>query len=356
MNLRNIILLTGLAAFLTGCVTNPRPVPPRDYDQRYDVNYYDYRGTPSYEGYYYARIIFINNVPYYVDDDRYIRPIPPRLHDHFRRYPYDTLGRPPVFSRDAEVRDGYPVSRIIYLDGVPYHVENNRIAQPLPKQLRQHFRYTPANPGNAPANGNHPQPPAQPPAQHDNARNNEPPVHVRDQDREQMKQPPLERGQREGENKAPADSKGTTTPSPDRRISPWLQDQQNTAESHAGTTKPSPDRRISPWLQDQPNAGESHAATPSGKERDLNGNRPQSIVDTDKMNADKMNADKMNADKMKADKKNVDKKKSPPGKKDKPDDSGNKKDKQGDSTKADDDSGNKKDNEKKPRKGKDDNQ
>lgn len=352
MNIRNSILLTGLAVFLAGCVTNPRPVPPRDYDQRYDVNYYDYRGTPSYEGYYYARIIFINNVPYYVDDDRYIRPIPPRLHDHFRRYPYDTLGRPPVFSRDAEVRDGYPVSRIIYLDGVPYHVENNRIAQPLPKQLHQHFRYTPANQGNAPANGNRPQPPAQ----HDNGRNNEPPVHVRDQDlkrnepgpngrdRDRIEQPPFERGQREGESKASADSKGTTTPSPDRRISPWLQDQQNTGESHAGTTKPAPDRRISPWLQDKPNAGESHAATPSGKERDLNGNRPQAIVDTVKMKADKMKADKE-----KADKKNADKKKSPPGKKDKPDDSGNKKDKQGDSTKADDDSSNKRDNGKNPR-------
>jgi len=335
MNIRNIILLTGLAVFLAGCVTDPRP--PRDYDQRYDVNYYDYRSTPSYEGYYYARIIFINNDPYYVDDDRYIRPIPPRLHDHFRRYPYDTLGRPPVFSRDTEVRDGYPVSRIIYLNGVPYHVGNDRIAQPLPKQLHQHFRYTPANQGNAPANGNRPQ--------HENPRNNEPPVHVRDQDREQMKQPPLERGQREGESKAPADSKGTTTPSPERRISPWLQDQQNTVEPPAGTTKPSPDRRISPWLQDQPNAGEGHAATPSGKERDLNSNRPQAI-DTVKMNADKKKTDmekankekanKEKADKEKADKEKADKKKSPPGKKDK----------QGDSTKADDDSGNKKDNKK----------
>lgn len=326
MNLRNIVLLAGLAVFMAGCVINPRPLPPRDFDHRYDDDYYDYRSTPSYEGYYYARIIFISNVPYYVDDDRYIRPIPPRLHDHFRRYPYDTLGRPPVFSRDAEVRDGYPVSRIIYLDGVPYHVENDRIAQPLPERLHQRFRYAPANQGNAPANGNRPQPPAQSPAQHDNGRNNEPPVHVQDRkrdetgpngpDRERIKQPLFERGQREGESKAPADSQGKTAPSPDRRILPLRPDQPT-----AG----------------QPNAGESHADTPNGKERGRNGNHPQAVVDTGKKNADK---------------KPVDKKKSLFGKKDK----------QGDSTKANDDSGNKKDNgdkkdnRKKSPWGKDDNQ
>ena len=286
MNLRNMLLLTGLAVFLAAC-TNTSHSNYRYYDQRYDDSYYDYRSTPSYQGYYYERIIFIRNVPYYVDDDRYIRQIPPRMYDHFRRYPYDTLGRPPMFSPDTEVRDGYPVSRIIYLDGVPYHVGNDRIAQPLPERLRQHFRYTPGDQGNAPANGNRPQPPAQQPAQHDNGWNNEPPVLIRDQDREHLEQSPFERGQHEGAGGSnAADPKGRTTPFPDQSKLP-------------------------------PNAGEWHAGTPNGKELDLTGNPSQATDDTGKK---------------KTGKKKTDKKKSRHGKKDK----------QSDSTKADHDSGNKK--------------
>lgn len=384
MNIRNILLLAGLAAFLAGCVINPRPVAYRDYDQRYDDDYYDYRSTPSYEGYYYARIIFIRNVPYYVDDDRYIRPIPPRLHDHFRRYPYNTLGRPPVFSRDNEVRDGYRMSRIIYLDGVPYHVENDHIAQPLPERLQQRFRYTPpANQGNAPANGNRPQPSNR----HDDGRNNEPSAYGQDRgrdrdrdergpngrERDRIEQPPVERGQREGGSNASADSEGRTTAFPDRRGLPSRQDQPNAGESRADTTSgterdrigqppaergrreggsdasansegratPFSDRRRLLLRQDQPKAGESQADTTSGKQRDRDGNRPQAIDDTGKKKADENKADK---------------RKSRFGKKDKPDDSGNKKDKQGDGTQADDDSGDKKDNGKKPRRWKDNDQ
>jgi hypothetical protein len=299
MNLRNIILLAGLAVFMSACAFPPGSSSYRDNGQPYDDDYYDYRNTPSYEGYYYVRIIFIRDVPYYVDDDRYIRPIPPRLYDHFRRYPYNTLGRPPVFSRDTEVRDGYPVSHIIYLDGVPYHVGNDRIAQPLPEPLQPRFRYTPPNQGNPPAHGNRPQPPAQPPAQHDNDRNIEPPVQIRDQDRVRVQPPPFIRGQPEGGRDSSADTNGRTTPSPEPR-SLFLR-------------------------QAQPNAGGSQADTTNGKDRYLNGNRPQATDDSAKK---------------KTDKKEADKKKSRTGKKDK----------KGDSTKSDDGSG------KKPRSGKDDDQ
>lgn len=306
MNIRNFLLLAGLAVFIAGCVVNPSAYN-RNYDHRYDDDYYyDYRNTPSYEGYYYVRIIFIRNVPYYVDDDRYIRPIPPRLHDHFRRYPYNTLGYPPLFSRDTEVRDGYPMSRIIYLDGVPYHVENDHIAQPLPERLHQRFRYTPANQGSAPANGFRPQPFGQ----HDNGRNNEPPAlnqnpgtdlnHEDHRDRERIEQPPFTR-LREGGRDTSAEPQGMTTPSPNLHSVP----------QH----------------QDQPNAGESHAETPHGQ----TGNRPQPADVSGNRKADKNKSDK---------------KKSHP----------DKKNNQGDGPKADDNSGNKREGRMKPRPGKDSDQ
>lgn len=150
MTLRNFILLAGLSAFLFGCVIVPRHPHPRGYDD----DYYDYSDSPSYQGYFYARIIFIGAIPYYVGDDRVVRPIPHRYREHFRRYNYGTLRRPPVFSRDTEVRDGYPVSRIVYLNGVPYHVGDNRRAQALPHNLRDRFRYTPSREGISPRNDN----------------------------------------------------------------------------------------------------------------------------------------------------------------------------------------------------------
>jgi hypothetical protein len=68
MNLRSLLLPAGLAVFMAACAMPPGSSYYRDYDQPYDDEYYDYRGTPMYEGYYYARIIFIGNIPYYVDD------------------------------------------------------------------------------------------------------------------------------------------------------------------------------------------------------------------------------------------------------------------------------------------------
>lgn len=312
MKIRNILLLTGLSVFMAACA-GPAGSYFSEGDYPYDDGYYyDYRDTPSYEGYYYARIIFIGNVPYYVDDGRFIRPIPPRLYDHFRRYQYNTLGHPPMFSGDHEMRDGYPMSRIIYLDGVPYHVGNNRIAQPLPERLRPHFRYTPSNPGNAPANGNRPQPFIQ----HDNGGNNVPPGFGQDRgnDRnrdehgpngpnlEHMEQPPFVRGPREGGGDASAD--------------------------HEGRPAPFPDRRNLLLQQGQPNAGESHTDTANGKGPDRN--RPQAVDGTGKKNTEK-NIDKNNS-------------------------SSAKKDKQDNSTEADDGGDNKKDSGKKLRNGKDDDQ
>jgi len=229
MRLRNTIFMAALAILMAGCVITPRPAY-RDYDQPHDEDYYDYRTTPSYEGYYYVRIIFIGSIPYFVDDDRYIRPIPRRLYGRFRSYPYSSLGRPPVFSRDTEVRDGYPVSRIIYFDGVPYNVGNDRIAQPLPERVQPHFRYTPANQGNA--NGNRPRPPAQ----HDNGRSNEPPVTALDQLRKGMQQPPQTTvpGQPEGGRDTTLDSKGRLMLSPESRDLRLRRDRPQTAEGSAG--------------------------------------------------------------------------------------------------------------------------
>jgi hypothetical protein len=175
------------------------------------------------------------------------------------------------------------MSHIIYLDGVPYHVENDHKAQPLPEHLHQRFRYTPATQGNAPANVNRPQPFGQ----HDNDRHNEPPVYrqdeggdqyrkrdepvpnIRDRDRERIEQPPqspqppFERGPREGERGSDAST------------------------GFKGRTAPVPDQPKLPLPQAQPNAGESHAATPSVKERDRIGNRPQAVDDSAKKKTDK---------------------------------------------------------------------
>jgi hypothetical protein len=150
MSIRNFMMFAVLSVFLFGCVVAPRPFPSRGYDD----NYYGYQDSPSYQGYFYSQIIFIGTIPYYVGDDRIVRPIPYRYREHFRRYDYDRLRRPPAFSRDTEVRDGYPVSRIVYLNGVPYHVGDNRRAQALPNNLRDRFRYTPSREGNFNRNDN----------------------------------------------------------------------------------------------------------------------------------------------------------------------------------------------------------
>ncbi|MGB8077668.1 MAG: hypothetical protein WCF09_07315, partial [Gallionella sp.] len=228
MKLRNMVLLAASAVFMAACVANPSPYPPGYYDQGYDADYYDYQGTPSYQGYYYARIIFIGNVPYYVDDNRAIRPIPPQLYDHFRHYPYQNLHRPPVFSPDREVREGYPMSRIIYLNGVPYHVGDDRKAQPLPAQMQPRFRYTPNNPGNAPAYGTHPQPPGQYRGG-DQYRDEHNPYAP---DSGRMQQQPPVYGQPGGGKDPSANSQGMTAPFPDQHSLPLQQGQPNAGGPH----------------------------------------------------------------------------------------------------------------------------
>jgi hypothetical protein len=303
-----MIFMAALAFMMAGCVTSPRA--GYVYDQPYDEGYYDYRGTPSYEGYYYVRIIFIRDVPYYVDDDRYIRPIPPHLYDHFRNYPYSTLGRTPVFSRDREVRDGYPVSRIIYLDGIPYNVGNDRKAQPLPERLQQRFRYAPADQDKANVK------PSRSPVQQDNGRNNEPPASALDQLRKGMQQPPQTAvsGQREGGRDTTLDSKGRLMLSPEPRELPLR--------------------------KDQPNAGRPHPDTAHAKAHDRNGNRPQTVDGAAGKQADKKPNKKLEDQKSESQQK-----------------SGNgKKDKQGDDTRTDEGSDNNKDNGKKPRNGREEDQ
>ena len=235
---------------MAACAMPPGSSYYRDYDQPYGDEYYDYRGTPMYEGYYYARIIFIGNIPYYVDDYRNIRPIPPRLYDHFRMYPYSTLG-PPVFSRDRGMRDGYPLSSIIYLNNVPYNVGINRIAQPLPERLRPHFRYPSSKRGNDPRYGTH----TQPFGQHDNSRNNDPSFYEYDQDsdlyrsergmnRPDREQPgPFGNTQSKGGEDSSADTRYRTTPAPD--------------DSHNQQMRQAPS-----------NAGESHSESANGTKAD----------------------------------------------------------------------------------------
>ncbi len=136
MTLRTTALILGLAALAGGCTVAPRHdvrVYPRD--QHVVVHEHD-----AYEGYYYVRIVYLGGVPWYVDDDLRARPLPPHLRSHFR---YGTWARslPPSFGRDAGVRDGYRLSRIVYVDGVPHHVDEGRHARPIPSRLRSRFAY-----------------------------------------------------------------------------------------------------------------------------------------------------------------------------------------------------------------------
>lgn len=218
MSLRKLVLIGSLATVLGGCVVAPAPHAHRGgyYDDNYyysDDDYYDYHATPSYEGYFYVRVIFIGNIPYYVDDDRHVRPIPRHLHDHFRKSPYRNRDRhAPYFSRDREVRDGYNMSRVVYFDGVPYYVEDGRVARPLPNHMHDRFRAAPFARDNGRNDNGRYAPPMQRPD-----RRNEPPVYGRDWDRnesptygrerdrnetvygreqERMTPPPFERDQR----------------------------------------------------------------------------------------------------------------------------------------------------------------
>ncbi|MFZ3175385.1 MAG: hypothetical protein WA146_10870, partial [Thiobacillus sp.] len=143
MNIRTIVIVAGLAALAGGCAVAPRQYEDRGYQQGYPV----YRENDSYEGYYYARVVYIDGDPWYVDDYRRARPIPRHLHSHFRNSSW-TRSLPPRFSQDSGVRDGYPLSRIVYINDVPHHVDNDRRARPISTKLRSRFSYGTVVPGN----------------------------------------------------------------------------------------------------------------------------------------------------------------------------------------------------------------
>lgn len=140
MTIRRIAILVAVAVAVTlgGCV-----VGPRHYSER-RVHHYDsdYRTTESYQGYYYVRVIYVEGAPWYVDDDGRARPVPPHLRERFLAAP-QVRSAPPGFSRDTTVRYGYPVSRIVYINNEPYHVDDERRVHPLPSHLRSRFPYVP---------------------------------------------------------------------------------------------------------------------------------------------------------------------------------------------------------------------
>ncbi len=138
MTLRTMVIVAGLAALAGGCST---PSEPRQQDDRgYPYDHRVYRDTDSYQGYYYVRIIYINGDPWYVDDYRRVRPIPRHLHSHFQ---YSTWVRslPPRFGREREMRDGYDLSRIVYINDVPLYVDDDRRTRAVPDRLHNRFEY-----------------------------------------------------------------------------------------------------------------------------------------------------------------------------------------------------------------------
>ena len=48
---------------------------------------------------------------------------------------------PPRFSRDREVRDGYDLSRIVYINDAPHYVDDDRRARPVSDRVRSRFEY-----------------------------------------------------------------------------------------------------------------------------------------------------------------------------------------------------------------------
>lgn len=138
MTLRTMVLVVGLATLAGACST---PSEPRQQDDRgYPLDHRVYRDTDSYQGYYYVRVIYINGDPWYVDDYRRVRPIPRHLHSHFQ---YSTWVRslPPRFGREHEMRDGYDISRIVYINNVPHYVDDDRRTRAVPDRLHNRFEY-----------------------------------------------------------------------------------------------------------------------------------------------------------------------------------------------------------------------
>lgn len=144
MNKRRTAIVVGLAALAGGCTITPRHQEVRVYERDRHVVYENDRHvvyeTDAYEGYYYVRIVYLNGVPWYVDEDLHARPVPPHLRGQFRHASW-VRSAPPRFSRDPRVRDGYALSRIVYINGAPYHVDDDRRVRPIPSRLRSRFAY-----------------------------------------------------------------------------------------------------------------------------------------------------------------------------------------------------------------------
>lgn len=337
MILRNTVLLGALAAFLSGCIVVSHPGQPRRHDSQHDNKARDTQVATSHEGYFYTRVIFINNVPCYVYDDRSVRPIPPHLHNHFRKYSYGTIREPLVFSGDAEVRDGYAMSRIVYLNGIPHHVTDDRVARPLPGHLHRRFGQAPTNQASAPGNG------VQPPVMQRNEapahgrERNEPPAYGQGRgfinvpadirDRSRFGQASL--GREQGDNRTPPqppiardDNRPAQPPAngleKEQNVPPargWNQErmvrppherqqQQRNDPIHAGSpgnmmppAAGNDPRRMPPvqhqqanLRQDPRNAERARAGTPAGDVRARNDGRAQASNDTSKKGSDKKEA------------------------------------------------------------------
>jgi hypothetical protein len=138
MTIRTTVIILGLATLAGGCTITTRHEDARTYQYEPRVVHED----DSYEGYYYVRIIYLNGIPWYVDEDLRARPVPPHLRNQFR-YSSWVRSAPPRFSRETGVRDGYNLSRIVYINEVPYHVDEDRSARPIPQKLRSRFSYRP---------------------------------------------------------------------------------------------------------------------------------------------------------------------------------------------------------------------
>ncbi|WP_324778562.1 hypothetical protein [Thiobacillus sedimenti] len=178
MNLRHVLIAAGLAT-LAGCAVGPDWGDEGAYGPGYPV----YRDTDAYGGYFYVQIVYIDGEPWYVDDDRRAHPVPPHLRSHFRQSGW-ARSLPPRFGHDDDVRDGYRLSRIVYVNDVPLYVDDDRRARPLPVQERSRFSYQGVvRPRDAGRTGREPQ--ALPQPRYDNAPRPLPPASGREPERPQ---------------------------------------------------------------------------------------------------------------------------------------------------------------------------
>jgi hypothetical protein len=136
MTIRTKAIIVGLATLAGGCTITPRHDEVRVYQTERRVVH----ETDAYEGYYYVGIVYLNGIPWYVDEDLRARPVPPHLHSYFRDSSW-ARSMPPRFSRDTGMRDGYPLARVVYINEVPHYVDEDRRVRPIPSKLRSRFSY-----------------------------------------------------------------------------------------------------------------------------------------------------------------------------------------------------------------------